>query len=354
VNCGLLNSHFYGECFVGKNCVITDCSMIANVYIDESAFVYSCDKIVSSHADERKSGFPRTFEILLGSETYGRPVAVTMQDDFVDICSRFLNPRALKDKTAVSTVIDPLPGEISHLAHIGKKATVIKSRVENCYLGPAVAVDSSTIRNSLVASLASAPSRIVDGVLMESCLVHGNCVVERGAVIESVVLCECAGIGEKARVHHSVIGPDASLAGGECHHSVLGPFSGFHHESLLIATFWPCGRGNIAYGARVGANHTGRVNDQECWVGEGCFFGLGSTLKFPVNLVESPYSMIAPCTIVSPQCVRFPFSLVLPPGNELKLPVDVCLIKPGWVLTGNAYMLERLVDWVFYHLNRLC
>lgn len=33
--------------------------------------------------------------------------------------------------------------------------------------------------------------------------------------------------------------------------------------------------GNVAYGAKVGSNHTGRAADQEAVLGEGVFFGLG-------------------------------------------------------------------------------
>jgi hypothetical protein len=40
------------------------------------------------------------------------------------------------------------------------------------------------------------------------------------------------------------------------------------------------GRGNIAYGAKIGANHTGRVNDQECRLAEGLFIGLNVSLIY--------------------------------------------------------------------------
>ncbi len=33
------------------------------------------------------------------------------------------------------------------------------------------------------------------------------------------------------------------------------------------------GRGNIAYGAKSGSNHTSRCNDQESFFGEGVFLG---------------------------------------------------------------------------------
>ena len=47
------------------------------------------------------------------------------------------------------------------------------------------------------------------------------------------------------------------MSGGECCHSLLGPHVGFHHSSLLIATLWPLGRGNLAYGCKVIMMHRG-------------------------------------------------------------------------------------------------
>jgi hypothetical protein len=104
--------------------------------------------------------------------------------------------------------------------------------------------------------------------------------------------------------------------------------------------------GNVAYGAKVGANHTGRMNDQESWPGEGCFFGLGAIVKYPLNLLASPYSIIAAGSTVPPQRVSFPFSLISVPDRPLYKdgnPVGpaVCAIRPGWVLYSNPYMIDR-------------
>jgi hypothetical protein len=45
----------------------------------------------------------------------------------------------------------------------------------------------------------------------------------------------------------------------------------------LTLHLW-CVSGNIAHGAKVGANHTGRLPDQEAAIGEGVFFGTGGHL----------------------------------------------------------------------------
>ena len=129
----------------------------------------------------------------------------------------------------------------------------------------------------------------------------------------------------------SFLGLDSSIARGECHHSLIGPFVGFHHQALLIAALWPLGRGNIAYGAMLGSNHTGKVNDQECWMGEGCFFGLGVAVKYPCNFTGSPYSLFAAKCTINPMRLDLPFSLILPDAEE----PDKVIIKPGWVLRAT-------------------
>ncbi|RYH15051.1 hypothetical protein EON65_32480, partial [archaeon] len=56
--------------------------------------------------------------------------------------------------------------------------------------------------------------------------------------------------------------------------------------------------------------NTGRTNDQECLQGEGVFWGLGSSVRFPFNSIQSPYSMVAANTHVHAQKIAFPFSLL--------------------------------------------
>ena len=84
-----------------------------------------------------------------------------------------------------------------------------------------------------------------------------------------------------------------------------------HHQSLLIGAFWPEGKGNIGYGANVGSNHTSKSADQEIWPGEGVFFGLGCSIKFPTNFTAAPYTIVATGVTTLAQKVEFPFSLIV-------------------------------------------
>ena len=73
-----------------------------------------------------------------------------------------------------------------------------------------------------------------------------------------LLMFQCRAVTLGARVCQSVLAPDCSVAGGEILHSLVGPFVGLHHQSLLIATLWPLGRGNMGYGAMVRASVTCR------------------------------------------------------------------------------------------------
>src|SRR5204863_1680447 len=110
------------------------------------------------------------------------------------------------------------------------------------------------------------------------------------AVVENSVLAEQVHVERHAKVSGSYLGPNTAVAQGEVSASLLGPFVAAHHQSLLIAVFWPDGKGNVSHAAGVGCNHTSRAPDQECRPGEGMFVGLGVSVKFPADFRRAPYT----------------------------------------------------------------
>ncbi len=109
-----------------------------------------------------------------------------------------------------------------------------------------------------------------------------------------------------------------------------------------MATIWITGRGNVGYGCNLGSNHTGRLADQECWAGEGTFWGLSNVVKFPINLTQSPYSIVAAGVQFMPQRVCMPFSLFtdhLVQENNNVIHGNHCC--PGWVLLHSPYTVAR-------------
>lgn len=215
--------------------------------------------------------------------------------------------------------------------------------VEDCWIAEGVRIDGAgTLRNSTFLGDAEAPTFIGDGAQVHDSLVGPGCRVGDPSLVRGCYLVEAVTIGDQAIVKHSLIGPNARLGECEINESLLGPFVSALHHSLVIAAWWPEGRGNIGYGANVGSNHTGRAPDQEIWPGEGVFFGLGCNVKMPANYRRAPYTLIATGADTLPQKVEFPFSLIakpstLPEGFSRSLNE----IQPGWSLLNNAYGLER-------------
>jgi hypothetical protein len=215
--------------------------------------------------------------------------------------------------------------------------------VESCWIGEGVRIDGAgTLRNSTFLGDAEAPTFIGDGAQVHDSLVGPGTRVGDQSLVRGCYLVEAVDVGDQAIVKRSLIGPNARLGECEINDSFLGPFVTALHHSLVIAAWWPEGRGNVGYGANVGSNHTGRAPDQEIWPGEGVFFGLGCNIKLPSNFRAAPYSLIATGADTLPQRVEFPFSLISKPST---LPDEanrtLTEIQPGWSLVNNAYGLER-------------
>src|SRR5262249_31261788 len=119
-------------------------------------------------------------------------------------------------------------------------------------------------------------------------------------------------------------------------------FLGSHHAALLLALFGPEGKGNVSYGANAGSNHTSKAPDQEFWPGEGAFLGLGVNIKFPADLSQSPYTIVATGVTTLPQQVRFPFSLInSPSASQPGISPLYTEIFPAWLLTDNLFPIKR-------------
>ncbi len=217
-------------------------------------------------------------------------------------------------------------------------------RVVSSVIGEAAQLlAAGAVEDATLLSTAEHPTRCASGAVVRSAVLQEAVTVETGAVVERSMLFETAHLERHAKVTESLIAPNTEIAEGEVTASVVGPFVGMHHQSLLIAALWPEGRGNIGYGANVGSNHTSRTADQEIWPGEGTFFGLGTSVKFPANFREAPYSIIATGSTTLPQRVTLPFSLITTPMIDTagSYPPGINQILPAWGLYANAYALFR-------------
>mmetsp|Transcript_108495 Transcript_108495/g.212594 ORF Transcript_108495/g.212594 Transcript_108495/m.212594 type:complete len:928 (+) Transcript_108495:64-2847(+) len=417
---GLYNSNFSGNCVLSDNCYVWNTAMLMNVYVGRNSCVVGCGSILG----EGHTSFGTSRSIKIGCEGPGtsagtgagvhREVLLSVRSTFADMCgSVFLRQdRNANNDDAMEggKVMDdgfgmmaggnssqhaslPIGGGMNNLGMMGQQGhpgmvkpkrakynrndghvrfdmTIICDDVElisctsvrNSFIGSYSHVRDSTVNSSTaLAHCEISSAHLVDAVM------HQSCRVLTGAQLNGVLMFPHSNVSAQAKITDTVLGPDTSVSIGECHNSLLGPHTGFHHQSLLIASSWPMGRGNIGYGAKIGANHTSRSNDQEAFPGEGMFFGLGSSVSFPFNGLNSPYTIVANNTTCLPQKISFPFSLMCNPdvpypigpagsvkatsltsnnntSSQVQLTSTMSCLKPGWVLISNPYFLEKSIN----------
>ena len=311
------------RCSSVSNCIVAidsarvhGCTILADTYIDSNAVVLNCGSVTC------KKALSEQLVVDVGPETGGkRSIRLTPEDTMIDVGRQLHAPSTKRKNSAIEFNV------------IGRGALVRDvATVQSVYLHP----DSSLQGASRVEHCILLPNATIqDGSAVKNCFLQWDCTISGNSSVEGTILMEQASVGPSSVVASSVLGPDVHVSAGEVHASILGPNCNAHHQSLLIGVIWPTGRGNVGYGANVGSNHTGRIPDQECWAGEGLFWGLSCVVKFPVELSCAPYSVVAAGCSLSPQRCAMPFSLFVSSKN------GGSAIIPGWVLRSSPYTIAR-------------
>ncbi len=335
-NCDLSNVS------VGDDAYLCNNDIIANMIIGSGAIVRGCGSVVCTG----ETSFGNGQQVSLGLEVPGRDTGLYAEIT-VDVAARIAARHKESESTlaAYATLIAEYRRRArSSIGIIEANATVKNTpKVLNAYIGSHAVVDSAMwLENVTILSTRDDVTRITSGAIVKDSIIQWGSRVETHGLVEQSVCCEHSFVDAHGSVIHSLVGPNSGVSAGECRNSLMGPFVGFNHQALLIAAYWPEGKGNVGYGANVGSNHTGKAPDQEIWPGEGAFFGMGSSIKFPTDFSHAPYIIVASGIATLPQRVEMPFSLInqraeifegiSPAFNE---------ILPGWVLSDNIYIVRR-------------
>ncbi|MBN1498325.1 MAG: DUF4954 family protein [Spirochaetes bacterium] len=326
---------------IGDGCVIHDAGTISNCVVRDSAILLNNGSLSASGT----CAFGNGTEIVVGNETGGREIA-SYAELTVAIADAIAKSRSDKDflKSYADFIARYLEQCAAPCGYIGRNAVIRNTAtIENSYIGDHVAVVGATmIRNSTILATPEEKTQISHGACVSSSCVQWGCEITSMAIVDTSVLCEHSHVERHGKVTMSIIGPNTGVAEGEVTSCLLGPFVGFHHQSMLIAGIWPEGKGNVAYGANIGSNHTSKSPDQEIWCGEGMFFGLGTNIKFPSDFTKAPYSIIATGIDTLPQKLAFPFSLINKPAAQTSgISPSFNELFPGWVLANNIYSVRR-------------
>ena len=329
------------NCEIGSGCALHDAGAVSNCVVMDGAVLANNGSISASGS----CSFGNGIEIAVGNETGGREVA-SFAELTIPVAEAVAKNRA--DKKLLDEyrefIAQYVERSTAPSGYIGKNAVVRNTgTVEDSFIGDFVSVIGATlVRNSTVLAAPDEKTVIGHGAFVaDSCIQWGSEVTSM-AIVDKSVLCEHSHVERHGKVTMSILGPNTGVAEGEVTSCLLGPFVGFHHQSMLIAGIWPEGKGNVAYGANIGSNHTSKSPDQEIWCGEGVFFGLGTNIKFPSDFTGAPYSIIATGVDTLPQRIGFPFSLINKPASQAPgVPPSFNEIFPGWVLANNIYSVRR-------------
>ncbi len=275
--------------------------------------------------------------ISVGIETGGRAVVISPEMTLEDA-------RAQAESGPDGAVKPRDSAGIMHLGVVASGARIMATTmIRNSFIGSSVTVSGAQlVEDSTLLATPDEQTLVSSGSIIRSSILQPGVAARDGAIVDRSLLMEHSHADRHAKVSESIIGPNSGISEGEVTASFVGPFVGFHHQALLIAAYWPEGKGNVGYGANVGSNHTSRLPDQEIHPAEGMFFGLGCNIKYPANFTGSPYSIVATGLSTLPQRVSMPFSLLCEPTHRNPdLPSGYCRIIPAWVLAENLYMIWR-------------
>jgi NDP-sugar pyrophosphorylase family protein len=343
---GLYHSTILNSC-IADGALVSRTVLLSNCVLGKGAAAVGCGRVYSRG---EQSSYGNGQSISIAVETGGREVML-WADMTLETASKIAGNRS--DIQTIKTWenrVKKLTNMITfNKTLLGKECVLLNCpKIEDVFIGSGALVEGSTVVNSSILSSSDsnndphATTSIVGGCYIENSIVQWGCACETMSIVSDSFMCATSHIEKHGKLLESILGPCSGVAEGEVTASLVGPFVGFHHQSLLIACYWPAGRGNIGYGANVGSNHTGKAPDQEIWPGEGLFFGLATAIKFPSNFTKSPYTLIATGVTTLPQRVEMPFSLINSPGEIIQnISPAMNEILPGWILSDNLYMILR-------------
>ncbi|RLO04000.1 hypothetical protein DYB28_009095, partial [Aphanomyces astaci] len=280
------------DSFVLDDALVQDTFLLHRTYVSHGAVVVGCGTITCSGTDVTNGNGTA---LKVGVEIGGREIAMFADMPFHlaavvgETRGNVSELKAYEDLVRTYTKKVQCDG-FNVIAHQAKLLRCPKIR--DVFVGDAAVLEDSVVSNSTILSSPAEVSSILGFSQVHSSILQWNAHVHSGS-------------------------PNTAIAEGECTSTFLGPFVGFHHQAMIVAAFWPRGRGNVGYGANVGSNHTLKAPDQELWPGEGVFFGLSVSIKYPSNFTNAAYSVIATGVSTLPQKLDMPFALINTPGHNI-------------------------------------
>ncbi len=327
------------DCVLGPDVLVQDVALAARCVLARQAVLFRCGTVVGG-----SGSFGNGAVVHVGLTAGGRELPLVAEAPFDELAAAALDGNRSAHDELLALGREYATHLRADCTVLLPRAAILRSdKVENVLLGPGAVIDGAAhVASTTLLADEHLVARIGPGCIVRESVLQWGARVTDGAIVERTLVGEAATVARLARVCHAIIGPNSTLQQGEATSVLVGPFTAMNHEALLIAALWPDGRGNVSAGARIGSNHTGKAPDQEAFLGEGLFVGLGCAVKFPVDFSKAAYTLVAAGACLLPQRVGYPFSLILPPKHR---PAGVAEglneIIPGWLLYASPYTVLR-------------
>ncbi|GBG30675.1 Hypothetical Protein FCC1311_068952 [Hondaea fermentalgiana] len=338
------------DCYVADNARISHCELVQETFVGKSAMIAHCGVVTRERraAASTKEGLGSTFgngvvlPVVIG--TGGRDVAIYAEMDIEEACAVACKREDATLQTQHAQIVSQYVDAIRLAWNVVDDNASVDScaYIADVFVGAFAQVSGSHVVNATILSSEEEPTSVRAGADVRDSILQWSVSVDSQSVVHKAFMCVHSHAERHGKLLESILGPFSGVAEGEISESLVGPFVGFHHQALLIASYWPSGKGNVGYGANVGSNHTGKAPDQELWHGEGVFYGLGCCIKFPSDFSHAPYTLVATGVTTLPQRLTMPFSLISSPqGAGHGLSPAINQVFPGWALSQNMYAIMR-------------
>ena len=163
---------------------------------------------------------------------------------------------------------------------VGSRTVIRNTRsLVNVRIGPDSVIDGANrLENVTVRGDAQEGTFIGEGANLSDGIVGFGCQVGSGVTAERFVLGTNVRLQNGARLLHSFLGDNSTVACCEVANSLIFPNHEQHHNNSFLIAATVQGQSNIAAGATIGSNHNSRAADGELLAERG--FWAGPVLQF--------------------------------------------------------------------------
>lgn len=219
---------------------------------------------------------------------------------------------------------------------IGDGCVIRSSRIlRDVNIGPCARIEGANrLEDLTVHSTPEEPTQIGDGVELVSGIVGRGCRVLFGAKGLHFVLAPHCTLQYGARLIHTFLGDNSTVACCEVQHSLIFPAHEQHHNNSFMIASLVMGQSNLAAGATIGSNHNSRAPDGEIVAGRGFWPGLCVSLKH--NGRFASYTLLAKGDYPHELDIPLPFSLVSDDPAQ-----DRLIVMPAYWFLYNMYAVAR-------------